>query len=593
MRKSRLDIILNFLKTGRGGKEAADSLKGVEKSQKEADAGAKKLKLAQLGLAISIAGVTLSAVKQIPEMFDLGFKYRNAQIALDAYAGSAAEAEQITLAVASAAGFAIDKFTAVQNATRLLSLGLAETAEQAGKVTKTAITLGATMGKEATGAFEEFTLLLANQSILRLDTFGISAGKVRERMAELAEEFPELDRNARFTNATLEIAEEKMVLLEEAGFQATSSLDVLRAKVSDLGLVVGEVTVDKFGPYIDVLLFVAGGATNPFVDAINDQIAAMIAAGATTEELNAEIDRLAAATLTSWTEVRAMADAQLAAADAAQILTQAEEDVILTLGGLNEIITEQDTLLAAINASIKGPITDGINKWREALQKVAEATDETGEEQIGLSARADRLRASLEQVTTELIFQQAAANLDAEATLLLARELGLIDEATFAVAQEAQRLRAAYDLGAISAEEFAAETRILRDDVNSLTSKDITINIDTLAANRNVDAFTKQLAGVPRSITTVVEVRQLFPGGPAVPLLGLQEGGQFTIPDRGPMGDNVPVSFMAERGETVTVTPRDGTPPVSNSKVVNIGPIMVSDITDVAILTELVEQAVG
>ena len=173
-----------------------------------------KFNLSQVAARLGLAAMTLNIVRQIPEMIDIGFRYKNARIALEAYAGSAEEATDITNAIIEASGNAVSNFEATANATRLLSLGLASNAEEAAKFTKTAITLGATMGKDVSGAFEEFSLLLANESILRLDTFGISGAKVREEMARLAGEFPELDRNARFVNATMTIAEEKMGKLE-------------------------------------------------------------------------------------------------------------------------------------------------------------------------------------------------------------------------------------------------------------------------------------------------------------------------------------------------------------------------------------------
>jgi hypothetical protein len=71
------------------------------------------------------------------------------------------------------------------SANRLISMGLAESAEEASNLTHMAVRLGEAMGKGPTQAMEEFALMMANQSIPRLDTFGISAGKVRERMAEL------------------------------------------------------------------------------------------------------------------------------------------------------------------------------------------------------------------------------------------------------------------------------------------------------------------------------------------------------------------------------------------------------------------------
>ena len=65
-------------------------------------------------------------------------------------------------------------------------------------------------------ALENWTLLMANQSILRLDTYGISASQVKLRMAELAKEQGSLTKEQRFNIATMEVAEKVMERLGDA-----------------------------------------------------------------------------------------------------------------------------------------------------------------------------------------------------------------------------------------------------------------------------------------------------------------------------------------------------------------------------------------
>ena len=158
MAESTLDIIINFIKKGTGAKDAAKATKEVKKETEEATKKTKGFNLAQAAAKLGLAAMTVQLLRQVPQMVNLAFKYENAQIALAAYAGSAETATAITDAVSDAAGGAISKFAAVTNATRLLSLGLATNADEAAQLTKTAITLGATMGKDVQGAFEEFTL---------------------------------------------------------------------------------------------------------------------------------------------------------------------------------------------------------------------------------------------------------------------------------------------------------------------------------------------------------------------------------------------------------------------------------------------------
>lgn len=117
---------------------------------------------------------------------------------------------------------AVDDLSLMSGAIRFINLGIAETEEEATQLIEAAVKLGKTMGQDASTAIEDFGALLANQSIPRLDNFGISSGRVRTRIAELQAEFPNLTREVAFTQAVLEEAEKSMDRLGEA---VTDSVD--------------------------------------------------------------------------------------------------------------------------------------------------------------------------------------------------------------------------------------------------------------------------------------------------------------------------------------------------------------------------------
>lgn len=602
MVESRLDVILDFIKKGTGAQTASKDLGKLEKSTKGASKETKGFNIAQAAAKLGLAAVTVQLLRQLPQMANLGFKYKNAQIALEAYAGSAEEATAITEAISEASGFAIDKFGAVTNATRLLSLGLASNAEEAAEFTRVAVTLGATMGKDVQGAFEEFSLLLANQSILRLDTYGISGAKVREEMARLAAEFPELDRSARFTNATMTIAREKMDKLEEAGFEATSSIDRLGAEFENLKLEAATLVSNALLPVID--------SVHETTDSHKEAADAIFVVTDSYEDYKDMLQEVGIVGGFFTESTVSLTEAQFNAAKSAEELTEqerllaeAEEKVILTTGGINELLLEQENLSKALSLAMGGSLAKATDKWDESLISVDAAlidaieeqgelnqqlklgkitTEEhakkTGELQIEytkLETKSFDLRNALEETTKELIFQAAAAELDAETSLLLARELGLVDEATFAVAQESQRLRIQYDNNALSAIEFATEAGNLALRVGELQNKNIAITVDTVQAHSAISNFSRSLAFL--SSTDLSGIRGA----------GFQEGGQFTIPDNGQRGDSVPVSFMAEPGETVTVTPNDGGSP-SNVSITN----NISSDVDIAFFQQILEELV-
>ena len=68
---------------------------------------------------------------------------------------------------------------------KLMTMGIGETTEEVADLSEMATQLGLAMNEDATASMENFALMMANQSIPRLDSFGISSAAVRERMKEL------------------------------------------------------------------------------------------------------------------------------------------------------------------------------------------------------------------------------------------------------------------------------------------------------------------------------------------------------------------------------------------------------------------------
>lgn len=121
------------------------------------------------------------------------------------------------------------------SANRFMSMGLADSADGAAELAEMATTLGAAMGGDASESMENFALMLANQSIPRLDEFGISSGKVRERVNELMEATEGLTREQAFMQAVSEEGAVAMERLGDAGADsAATSMAQLQATIDNL-----------------------------------------------------------------------------------------------------------------------------------------------------------------------------------------------------------------------------------------------------------------------------------------------------------------------------------------------------------------------
>lgn len=84
-------------------------------------------------------------------------------------------------------------------------------------------------------AINNFSLMMANQSVLRLDSFGLSSGKVRERIDELLASGQALDREQAFKMATLEEGARAVERLGDAATVAATPVAILQTKIENLG----------------------------------------------------------------------------------------------------------------------------------------------------------------------------------------------------------------------------------------------------------------------------------------------------------------------------------------------------------------------
>ena len=237
----KLAAILEFInKTGPGVKSAEKDFGGLAKAAKA------------LGAGLTVAGV-VAAGKAAYELGVLGAQSLRTKQAFEAISGSAYEATDNLDAMRRATRGAMSEQQMMATANQLLQMGLAGSAAELETITTMATRLGSAMGKEAGPAVEEFSLMLANQSIPRLDTFGISASKVRARMLELQAATPGLSREMAFMTATMEEGEAAMGRLGDAADDELLANERLEASMEDLKTMAGELLAPAMASVAKVL----------------------------------------------------------------------------------------------------------------------------------------------------------------------------------------------------------------------------------------------------------------------------------------------------------------------------------------------------
>lgn len=166
--------------------------------------------------AITIGG----AIQLGSQLYNLG---REASIAASTFtqlSGGASEAAANMDLLRVATGGIVDDMTLMQGSSKLLQMGLATTGGEVARLTELAVKLGGAMGSDATSSIENFALLLANQSVLRLDTFGISSARVRAEIERLMATGEALNREDAFRMAVLS---EGAVALDRLGAAADAA----------------------------------------------------------------------------------------------------------------------------------------------------------------------------------------------------------------------------------------------------------------------------------------------------------------------------------------------------------------------------------
>ena len=202
-----------------------EALKDVGTSSKTLAATAQQQQNAFSNLATGVKGAIaayagLKGLQMVGDMIQLGDAanraesvFRTLTASMGGYASNMAAMRQATSGI-------VDDMTLQESGAKLLQMGLATTTEEMARLSEMAVKLGGAMGMSVEKSFSDFSLMLANQSIMRLDQFGLSGARVRARILELKETMG-LTREEAFKMAVLE---QGAVSLERLGLAADAAV---------------------------------------------------------------------------------------------------------------------------------------------------------------------------------------------------------------------------------------------------------------------------------------------------------------------------------------------------------------------------------
>jgi len=198
---------------------------------------------------VEIAGMTLEAAE-----------LEGARMTFDNLTEDIGGTEAVTKDLRDATGGMVADTDLWQAANKFLLMGLTETSEETAAMSEMAVQLGLAMGGDATASMENFALMMANQSIPRLDSFGISSGEARIKIEEMMAADENLTREMAFNAVVLEMGAEKMALVGDQSETAAGGMAAWEASTENMRTGIGqgfipvlELLMDAAGPVLDWL----------------------------------------------------------------------------------------------------------------------------------------------------------------------------------------------------------------------------------------------------------------------------------------------------------------------------------------------------
>lgn len=216
-------------------------------------------------------------------------------------------------------------------------------------------------------------------------------------------------------------------------------------------------------------------------------------------------------------------DVAEAARQAAEMVSQALESQRIVAAGLaaglqgalQDAYTSMTTTLTDLGTEHADLTAEVENLLKRGYSPTSRKVQELNERLAENEAAQRRAKEAMALTTAEMIYQQAAAGLDAAAALELARSMGVISESDYAVASSLAALREQYDQnkdGLISAEEgaasYAEQVGAINQAVQSLIDAGLPVTLDNIAkalqeAKGAADTADESVGGIPEEVEAI------------------------------------------------------------------------------------------
>jgi len=483
--KMKMDsLIASWDKGEISSEELADGLEGLGESTEEVGDDLFSLENVVKGAAAAISiDLAKQAAQAVWELGKLGAQSLRTETAFNAISGGADNATANLKAMRAATRGALSDQEMMAAASQSLQMGITSNAQELGVMTEMAVRLGAAMGTEAGPAMENWNAMLANQSLPRLDTYGISSGKVKTRINALMASVKGMTREQAFNTAVIEEGTLAMNRLGDAAGDELLAFEQLDATLSNLKATVAKEAapaVSQFAGTLNMLLT----WTDRLAEAQEHNVGIVKATSQTYTEYRARMEQVAAATGKTI--------------DATGNLINTDHILNKTIIGLIapiERVSESNFALteAAWNAAqSQEALSEKMERQTQVAANLAEITE------------AEVVNALMDADDAMTIYTDAleAGSLSAESIAwnieLLSQSLGVVTTAEQQAQLDTQLLTQAYEAGTISAGEYRQRLEGVAQGTNALTDAERQ-NIQTEIATADA---TRKLADAHRDAAT-------------------------------------------------------------------------------------------
>jgi hypothetical protein len=430
--------------------------------------------------ALTAFGV-IEAAKAVNELGKLGAQAERTERGFTTISGGASQAQANLDAMISATNGAIDRTTAMGLANQMMQMGLANNADELARNAEMATRLGAAMGTDAITAMENWNAMLANQSLPRLDTYGISSGKVRTRINELMAATQDLTREQAFNIAVMEEGQKAMERLGPAVEDNAMAVEQAAAAWSNLKVEIGK----RFANTVAGSHSVIGKFTRLW----GDNLRIMNESNGEIGVLQANYEMLFEVIGAKNTVFDQYRQAQEDATEAAQFgATMAEgyaqraemagKQTFYFTGELEDSQAAFDTYQAAIDGATKA---NEDYYWAQKMANQAAAEAESAFLSAAAALGEMSVASLVESQLRALEAAEEAGTLSTEELTEAKRELlvqfGLLTPAEEEAQSKIDALTQSLIDGKIGPYEFAAELRNVKRDMDALQDKEVTLTL--------------------------------------------------------------------------------------------------------------------